>query len=101
MMAPRLKTLRDVIGRLFHSQIPAWFRTRYRNLASPMLKSWGLLMTNVRMLVLFALLLISQPVYFFWFELIPLNLLLIYLLFRQEKLAESLLNVVESAQNSA
>ena len=52
-------------------------------------------------LVLFALLLISQPVYFFWFELIPLNLLFIYLLFRQEKLAESLLNVVESAQNSA
>ncbi len=58
-------------------------------------------MTNVRMLVLFALLLISQPVYFFWFELIPLNLLFIYLVLRQEKMAESLLNVVESAQNSA
>ena len=66
-----------------------------------MLKCWGLLMTNVRMLVLFALLLISQPVYFFWFELIPLNLLFIYLVFRQEKMAKSLLNVVESGQNSA
>src|SRR2546421_595727 len=81
MMAPRLKTLRHVVGRLFHSEIPAWFRTRYRNLACPMLKCWGLLMTNVRMLVLFALLLISQPVYFFWFELILLNLLFVYLLF--------------------
>ena len=101
MMAPRLKTLRHVVGRLFHSEIPAWFRTRYRNLACPMLKCWGLLMTNVRMLVLFALLLISQPVYFFWFELIPLNLLFIYLVFRQEKMAKSLLNVVESGQNSA
>ena len=38
-----------------------------------MLKWWGLLMTNTRMLVLFALLLIGQPIYFFWFELIPLQ----------------------------
>ena len=44
-------------------------------------------MTNIRMLVLFALLFISQPVYYFWFELIPLNLLFVYLLFRQEKMA--------------
>jgi hypothetical protein len=58
-------------------------------------------MTNVRMLVLFALLFISQPVYYFWFELIPLNLLFIYLLFRQEKTAESLLKIAESSQNSA
>ena len=100
MLAPRLKTLRDVAGQLFHSEIPGWFRTRYRNLACPMLKWWGLLMTNIRMLFLFGLLFISQPVYYFWFELIPLNLLFVYLLFRQENMAESLLKVVESAQNS-
>ena len=101
MLAPRLKTLRDVAGQLFHNEIPGWFRTRYRNLACPMLKWWGLLMTNIRMLVLFALLFISQPVYYFWFELIPLNLLFVYLMFRQENMAESLLEVVESAENSA
>jgi hypothetical protein len=44
---------------------------------------------------------ISQPVYYFWFELIPLNLLFVYLLFRQDNMAESLLKVVESAENSA
>ena len=48
-------------------------------------------MTNIRMLMLFALLFISQPVYYFWFELIPLDLLFVYLLFRQEKMAGSLL----------
>jgi phosphatidylserine synthase len=101
MLAPRLKTLRDVAGQLFHSEIPGWFRTRYRNLACPMLKWWGLLMTNIRMLVLFTLLFISQPVYYFWFELIPLNLLFVYLMFRQENMAESLLEVVESTENSA
>ena len=100
MLAPRLKTLRDVVAQLFHGEIPDSLRTRYRNLASPMLKWWGLLMTNIRMLVLFALLFISQPVYYFWFELIPLNLLFVYLLFRQEKMAGSLLKIAESGQNS-
>jgi phosphatidylglycerophosphate synthase len=101
MVGPRLKTLRDVASRLFHSEIPGWFRARYRNLARPMLMWWGLLMTNIRMLVLFALLFIGQPVYYFWFELIPLNLLFVYLVLRQENMADSLLNVIESAQNSA
>ena len=101
MLAPCLKTLRNVVGQLFHRGIPDWLRTRYRNLARPMLKWWGLLMTNIRMLVLFALLFISQPVYYFWFELIPLNCLFIYLLFRQDSMAKSLLKVVERAGNSA
>ena len=97
MLAPGLKRLRDVGSQLFHGEIPDWLRTRYRNLARPMVKWWGLLMTNTRMLVLFALLFISQPVYYFWFELIPLNLLFVYLLFRQENMAESLLERLEPA----
>lgn len=101
MLAPRLKTLRAVARQSFQSEIPEWFGTRYRNLARPMLKWWRLLMTNIRMLVLFALLFISQPVYYFWFELIPLNLLFVYLVFRQENMAESLLEVVESEENPA
>jgi hypothetical protein len=101
MLAPRVKTLRDIARQLFHGEIPDWLRTRYRDLARPMLKWWGLLMTNVRMLVLFALLFVSQPVYYFWFELIPLNLLFVYLLFRQEDMAESLLEIADSSQNSA
>jgi phosphatidylglycerophosphate synthase len=101
MLAPRLKTLREVVPKSFHGEIPDRVRTCYRDLATPMLKWWGLLMTNVRMLVLFALLFISQPLYYFWFELIPLNLLFVYLLFRQENMAESALEIAESAQNSA
>ena len=93
MLAPHLKKLRDRASELFHGQIPAWLLERYRNLAGPMLKWWGLLMTNTRMLVLFALLLIGQPIYFFWFELIPLNLLFVYLIFREETMAESMQEV--------
>jgi hypothetical protein len=59
-----------------------------------MLKWWRLLMTNTRMVVLFLLLLVGQPVYYFWFELIPLNVLFFYLIARQEKMAESLEQLV-------
>lgn len=101
MLAPQLKTLRDVVVQLFHGEVPDRLRTCYRSLAYPMLRWWRLLMTNIRMLVLFALLFVGQPVYYFWFELIPLNLLFVYLLFHQKKMAESLLEVAESSQNSA
>jgi len=95
MLAPHLRKLRDTASELFQGKIPGWLRARYRNLAGPMLKWWGLLMTNTRMLVLFALLLIGQPIYFFWFELIPLNLLFVYLIFREETMAESMQEVAQ------
>jgi hypothetical protein len=101
MLAPHLKKLRDSAADLFQGQIPAWLRARYRNLAGPMLKWWGFLMTNTRMLVLFALLFIGQPIYFFWFELIPLNLLFIYLIFREETMAESMEEVAQKWRDLA
>src|SRR5213076_3053798 len=101
MFSPHLKRLRDTAGQLFHSEIPNWLRTRYRNLAGPMFKCWGLLMTNTRMLVLFALLIIGQPVYFFWFELVPLNLLFVCLIFREESMAKSMQEVAQQWRDLA
>ena len=101
ILSPHLKKLRDLISEVFQGEIPKLLKGRYRKSASPTLKWWGLLMTNTRMLVLFAFLFISQPIYYFWFELIPLNLLLIYLITRQEQMAESLLEVAERWGDSA
>ena len=101
MLAPRLKKLRETVTELFHGQIPGWLQQRYQNLAGPMLKWWRLLMTNTRMLVLFALLLIGQPIYFFWFELIPLNVLFVYLIFREEIMAESMREVAQKWRDLA
>jgi phosphatidylglycerophosphate synthase len=101
ILSPHLKRLRDTADQLFHSEIPNWLRTRYRNLASPMFKWWGLLMTNTRMLVLFAVLFIGRPIWYFWFELTLLNLLLVYLIIREENMTESLLEVAVTWRNSA
>jgi hypothetical protein len=58
-------------------------------------------MTNTRMLVLFALLFIGQPIWYFWFEFTLLNLLFIYLLIREENMAESLLELTVTWRSSA
>ena len=99
VLAPRLKELRDTVNTLFPGQIPGWLAQRYRDAAGRMLRLWRLLMTNTRMLVLFLLLFLGQPVYYFWFELIPLNVLFVYLIVRQEKMAQSLERLV--ARSSA
>jgi len=101
MLAPRLKKLSETAKTAFHGRIPDWLEKRYRNLAGQTLTWWRLLMTNTRMLVLFLLLFLGQPVYYFWFELIPLNVLFVYLIARQEKMAESLEQLLVTHGRSA
>ena len=101
MLAPRLKKLSETANAVFHGRIPGWLEKRYRNVAGQTLTWWRLLMTNTRMLVLFLLLFLGQPVYYFWFELIPLNVLFVYLIARQEKMAESLEQLIVTHGRSA
>jgi hypothetical protein len=100
MLAPSLKKLRETANRAFHDRIPGWLEQRYRDAAGHTLKWWRLLMTNTRMLVLFLVLFLGQPVYYFWFELIPLNVLFVYLIVRQEKMAQSLEQLVVTRRSA-
>jgi CDP-alcohol phosphatidyltransferase len=93
MLSPRLNRLREVSKRSFPHQIPEWFSTRYRISARPMFKLWGLLMTNIRMLVLFIFLFLGQPIWYFWVEVTILNILLAYLIHRQEIMSQSLMEL--------
>jgi hypothetical protein len=101
VLSPRLKRLREMADRVFPNQIPDWLKMRYESAARPMFKWWSLLMTNTRMLLLFALLLIDQPIWYFWIELTVFNLLLIYLVLRQENMSQSLLTLVATRRDLA
>jgi hypothetical protein len=101
MLSPRLKSLRDLVERLFPDQIPDWLRARYQAFARPMFKWWSLLMTNTRMLLLFGFLLVGQPIWWFWIQLTIFNLLLVYLIRRQENMSQSLLTLVRARADSA
>jgi len=93
MLSPHLKRLREISNRSFAHEIPEWFRARYQRSAKPMFKLWGLLMTNTRMLLLFILLFIGQPIWYFWIEVTVFNVLLAYLIYRQENMSQSLLEL--------
>jgi phosphatidylserine synthase len=93
MLSPHLTRLREVSYRSFPHQIPESFSTRYRISAGPMFKLWGLLMTNARMLVLFIFLFLGQPIWYFWVEVTILNMLLAYLIHRQETMSQSLMEL--------
>ena len=94
LFAPGLRRLRLVTDHLFPDQIPSWLRDRYRDLAQPVLRWWTLLMTNTRMLLLFTLLFVGRPVWYFWIELSAFNFLLICLLWQQENASRLLLQLV-------
>lgn len=93
MLSPHLRRLREISNRSFAHEIPEWFRSRYQRSARPMFKLWGLLMTNTRMLLLFILLFIGQPIWYFWIEVTVFNVLLAYLIYRQENMSQSLLEL--------
>jgi len=82
-LAPQLSSLR---ARFSGADVPVGFAAHYQQRAIPMFKYWSLLMTNSRMLILFLLLIIGQPIWFFWVELTVFNALLVWLLFQQEKM---------------
>jgi hypothetical protein len=91
ILSPNLARLRSASDEIFRDAIPGWFQQRYHRWAKPMFKWWSGLMTNTRMLVLFICLFLARPMWFFWFEVTALNLLLVWLLLRQESMSKSLL----------
>jgi hypothetical protein len=93
-LAPGLRRLRLAVDRLFPNEFPSWLPVRYCDLARPELRWWTLLMTNTRMLLLFSLLFVGQPIWYFWIELSVFNLLLVYLLWQQENASRLLLQSV-------
>ncbi|MEO6969404.1 MAG: CDP-alcohol phosphatidyltransferase family protein, partial [Chthoniobacterales bacterium] len=63
----------------------------YRDQARPLLKWTNLLATNPRMILLFAFLLVAQPVWYFWIELTLFNLALVFLLWQENAICGRLL----------
>jgi hypothetical protein len=95
VLVPRLKQVRETVDRDFPEEIPAWLQSRYQTTARPVLKWCGWLMTNARIFLLFFLFVIAAPTWFFWIEITIFNALLAYVIFQQQEISESLLELLE------
>ena len=80
-----LKYLRDL-----GTNIPREFYNEYQRLNKPYIKYYNILTANTRMFALIFAMLFNYPIAFFAFEIIILNLLLLYVTSRQNHIAKRL-----------
>ena len=95
MFSPNLMRLRAAARQAFPFTIPEALQARYRAAARPLFKWIGLLMTNARMLILFLVLIVDHPVWYFLVEVTVLNLVLAYALIRQNQVCRLFLPEIE------
>ncbi len=85
--APAMQTLRrELSDRFPDGQIPKSFREAFRRKSLPLMKYTNILSFNWRTIALFTSLFLQMPWLYFAFELTVLNILLIYMIIRHERI---------------
>lgn len=86
---PWMQKLRQVLLKKYGNDIPKSFREEFRKKSLPLMKYTNILSFNTRSFALFAAILIFRmPWLYFAFEITILNLVLIYLMWRHERLCK-------------
>lgn len=94
---PQMQRLRRDIRRRWNGEIPASFREEFRRKSLPLMKYTNILSFNWRTIALFsAILIFSMPWLYFAFELTLLNVLLVYMMARHERICKNFANQIEN-----
>lgn len=96
VMTPSMQRLRRVIAKKWPGEIPASFRNRFRRLSLPLMKYTNILSFNWRSIALFVAIFARMPWLYFAFELVVLNLLLVYMVRRHERICRTLTAEIEN-----
>lgn len=87
--APAMQRLRrELAARFPDGKIPADFRADFRRKSLPLMKYTNILSFNWRTIALFTSLFLSMPWLYFAFELTVLNILLVYMVIRHERICK-------------
>ena len=93
---PWMQRLRTILRSLYGEEIPVSFREKFRALSRPLMKYTNILSFNTRTFALFAAILIFRmPWLYFAFELVVLNALLVYMMWRHEKICRECVTELE------
>lgn len=88
---PAMQKLRDELHRQYPAgNIPAAFRQEFRRKSLPLMKFTNILSFNWRTIALFTSLFLAMPWLYFAFELVVLNILLLYMVRRHESICRTL-----------
>lgn len=87
---PWMQRLRRELHERFGDTVPADFRQAFRQASKPLMKYTNILSFNTRCFVIFAAILIFRmPWLYFAFELTVLNILLVYMMWRHERICRN------------
>jgi len=84
--APNYQQMIKIIREKYPEEIPERFRTTFREKSLPLMKYTNMLSFNTRVIALFVALFLNQPWLYFVFELSVLNIMLIYMVVRHERI---------------
>lgn len=88
---PAMQQLRRVLAKAYpDGRIPQAFRDEFRKGSLPLMKYTNILSFNWRCIVLFCSMFARMPWLYFVFELVVLNVILIYMMHRHEKLCREM-----------
>lgn len=93
---PQMQRLRAALRERYGDNIPQSFRDSFRAMSKPLMKYTNILSFNTRTFALFAAILIFRmPWLYFAFELTVLNILLIYMMARHERICRRALSEIK------
>ncbi len=99
---PSMQRLRAELRRRYGSApAPEAFRADFRKASLPLMKYTNILSFNWRTIALFTSLLVSMPWLYFAFELTALNLLMVYMVIRHERICRRFTKALENGEYPA
>ncbi|MCD7709811.1 MAG: CDP-alcohol phosphatidyltransferase family protein [Porphyromonadaceae bacterium] len=93
--SPALQKLRALLNKRYGEEWPEEFRQAFRRQSKPLMKYTNILTFNTRIFVLFIVMLLDKPLYYFLFELTVMNLLLLYMIVRHEHICRRFTEALE------
>ena len=100
VLTPAMQKLRAVIVSTYGDAMPPQsFRDEFRKGSLPLMKYTNILSFNWRCIALFVSLAVGQPWLYFMFELVVLNILLIYMVVRHERLCRRMTAWIENEKH--
>lgn len=95
VMTPRMQELRRALKARYGTAIPQEFRQSFRLKSLPLMKYTNMLSFNTRIIAMFLSVIFRMPWLYFAFELVVLNIMMVYMIVRHENICKKSLNQIQ------
>lgn len=87
VLSPNLQKMMNLIKERYNYNLPEWLATEFRAMNKPLMKFTNIIQFNTRAIFLFICIFINKLWLYFLFDMIVLNGIMVYMIWRQEKVS--------------